>query len=348
MRIQMSHLITSIKTMKPILIFCLVMCVTFPCGAAPDVDGSSVEIPLKPLDEAMDKGGLETLNSYLDAEGKWPRITTSSLALKEGNTKHKELVDLSNQLLSLLKVHSTADQPKELSKMESEAGLLFSLSEKLWKADGYRNRAMSLLCSEMGTYECGKIVIFTKGEKMGPQRPAVLKVRDAGEMLSFFISEISEISALSDSGLKEILSKEPVAGGSWFEMIVAIDKIEIGGSTVGNRFNGIVAFRIEPLGTIVSREDLSSLTNHLGWAQVIHDSMLPELALYLKNKGSLEELRRNPTNAAKLKDVLKDQVYRFTTKPVLQGRVGIGQLAIFAEDIETPGGSLKRLFGLQK
>src|SRR6478735_7650383 len=125
--------------MKPVMIFFFGMCILGPCGAAPDLDNRIAEISLKPLVEAMDNGGLEMLNSYLDADGKWPRITTSFLAMKEENTKHHEMVLLSDKLLSLLKMRSADGRPKDLIKMESDAGLLFSLSERLWKAGGYRN-----------------------------------------------------------------------------------------------------------------------------------------------------------------------------------------------------------------
>jgi len=165
-------------------------------------------------------------------------------------------------------------------------------------------------------------------------------------MLALFVSEIPEIAQLANSGLKEKLEKEPVTGESWIEMLVSIREIELEGSTVGERFNNeIVALRGTPIGTIISHEDLCSLVFHHGWAYVIHTSMLPALAKYLRNGGSLDTLKNEPANATKFKDVMKDAMFRFSTKPVMRGKVGGDQLSSLVEDLHKPGGIWKRLFG---
>ena len=318
------------------------------CGAAADQPARKPDLPLEPLIEALDTGGLEKLNSHLDGGGKWPRITSDSLAAKEGITRQGELVALSDRLLRALRERAKAEVPVEIKALESDAGLLFSLGEKLWKADGYRNRATALLCCEFASCRCGQILILTKGGKMGPALPAVFIVRNPGDMLTLFIWGIPEIAPLAGSGLKEKLEKEPVTGNTWLEMLVALRKIELDGSTVGKLFNEEVSLRNEFLGTIISREDLSSLVMHQGWACVTHDAMLPALAMYLRNNGSLEQLRNEPTNATKFEAVMKDGVYRFSTKPVMRGLVGVGHMATFVEDLQNPDGISKRLFGADK
>jgi hypothetical protein len=271
------------------------------------------------------------------------------LAAKEGITRQGELVALSDRLLRALRERAKAEVPVEIKALESDAGLLFSLGEKLWKADGYRNRATALLCCEFASYRCGQIVILTKGQKRGPACPSVFIVRNPGDMLTLFVWGIPEIAPLAGSGLKEKLEKEPVTGNTWLEMLVALRKIELDGSTVGKRFNDeIVAFRGSAIGAIIAREDLSSLVMHQGWAYVTQDAMLPALAMYLRNNGSLEQLRNEPTNATKFEAVMKDGVYRFSTKPVMRGMVNGDHLAIFVEALQNPGGISKRLFGADK
>jgi hypothetical protein len=191
-------------------------------------------------------------------------------------------------------------------------------------------------------------VILTKGQKMGPALPAVFNVRNPGDMLTLFIWGIPEIAPLAGSGLKEKLEKEPVTGNTWLEMLVALRKIELGGSTVGKRFNEEVSLRMERLSVIVSRENLSSLVFHQGWARVIHESMLPALAMYLRNNGSLDTLRNEPVNATKFEAVMKEGVYRFSTKPVMRDFVDGDQLAGFVENLQNPDGISKRLFGADK
>lgn len=261
---------------------------------------------MEPLTKALDKGGIENLNIYLDSEGKWPRITTDSLAMRDGNARQKELVALSDRLLKLLIDRVRAEAPAELKPLESEAAQLFFLGEKLWLAGGYRNQVQALLCSQLATYRCAKIVILTKGGNLGPARPAVFNIRDSGDMLKFFISGIPEVESLSKSGLKEKLEKTPVSGKSWLKILAAVREIELDGSTVGARFNEIVAFRMQPIGSITSSEDLCSLVFHQGWARVAHDSVLPALAMYLTNSGSLEQLRKEPANAPKFEEVMKE------------------------------------------
>ena len=315
------------------------------CGFAADETARLPELPLEPLTKALDKGGLEALNSHLDGGGNWPRITTDSFAAKEGISRQEELVLLSDRLLGLLRDRAKAAAPANLKEVKDEAALLFSLGDKLWQAGGYRNLALALLCSEFASCRCGEIVILTRGEDMGPARPATFKVRNADDMLSLFVREVPEVALLANTGLKETLEKTPVTGDSWLEMLVAIGEIELNGSTVGERFYETLVFRMRPLGAIISREDLASLVIHQGWACVIHESLLPALSMYLKNKGSLEQLKIDPTNERKFEDVMKSGVFRFSTKPVLQGLVDVGRLAAFVDDLQSPGGIAKRLFG---
>jgi hypothetical protein len=318
------------------------------CVIAGDENTRSSQVSLTLLIEALDKGGIDTLNTYLDSGGKWPRITTDSFAMKERITQQKELVALSDRLIHLLRERAEAEPASDVNTLEIEALLLFSLGEKLWLADGYRNRVVALLCREFATYRCGKIVILSQGEKMGPACPPVFNVRSSGDMLSLFIWGIPEIAPLSESGLKEKLQIEPVTGESWLEMLSAIRKIDLGGLTVGEKFNDSVSLRMDLMGTIASSENLSSLIFHQGWSHVVHNSMLPALAIYIKNKGSLETLRMEPVNATKFKKVMKNEARHFSTKPVMWGKVGGDQLAGLVEDLQSQGGVAKRLFGSEK
>ena len=304
---------------------------------------------MSPLIEILENGGLEKLEHYLNDGGHWPKISTDFFAGRQGIHRQKELVALSDRLLRLIQDRAKAEAPAKIEQLESEAELLFSIGANLWKADGYRNRAIALLCSEFASYRCGQIVILTKGEKMGPPRPEVLNASKAADMLALFVRGIPEIEILADSGLKEKLEKTPVSGGSWLEMLVAIGKTELNGSTVGERFpKEIVLLRGEPIVALISKEDLCSLVFHEGWAHVIQDSMLPALAMYLKNNGSLDTLRKEPANATKFEAVMKEGVFRYTTAPVMSGRVGGDRLGSLVADLENRGGIAKRLFGPDK
>lgn len=333
--------------MKPILLSLFAIWSLFTYRAVADETARPPAVALESLTLALNKGGIENLNNYLESGGKWPRITTDSLAVSEGNARQKELVALSDRLLQLLVDRVRAEPPVDIKPLEAEATLLFSIGEKLWLAGGYRNQVLALLCSKLASYRCGKIVILTKGAMMGPARPAVFTVRDSGEMLRLFIAGIPEMESLSKSGLKEKLEKSPVVGKSWIEMHAAIRGIELDGSTVGERFNKSMAlFQMQPFSTISSREDLCSLIFHQGDAQLLHGSDLPALATYLRNNGSLEQLKNE--NATKFAEVMKDAEYRFSSMPLLRGKVGVSNLAIIVEDIQTPGRIAERLLGANK
>jgi len=332
---------------KLISLFVLWSCIS--AGVAADKFPRTAEIPVKPLIEILDNGGLEKLVGFFNNGGDWPKISTDSFAARQRIHNQKELVALSDRLLRLIQDRAKAEMPAKIEELESEAGLFFSMADGLWKADGYRNRAMAVLCSEFASYRCGQIVILTKGEKMGPSRPGVLDASKAVDLLNLFVKGIPEIEILADSGLKEKLEKAPVSGGSWLEMLVAISKTELNGSVVGERFRDqFVLFRGEPIAALISKEDLCSLVFHEGWSHVIQDSMLPALAMYLKNNGSLDTLRKEPANATKFEAVMKNAVFRFTTAPVMSGRVGGDRLGSLVADLESRGGIAKRLFGTDK
>ena len=304
-------------------------------------------VPLKPLIEAIENGGLASVHTYLDEGGKWPRITTDSFATKSKITNQRELVALSDGFFSLLRDRAIAEPSSVIESLESEAKLFFALSEKLWKADGYRNRVLSLLCSELATCRCGKIIILSRGEKMGPQRSAIFKVHNSGDMLNLFVAMIPENAELSNSGLREVLLDKPVKEETWLEIIAALRKIEIAGTAVGGKYNESVRLGVECLGTIISKENISSLVLHYGWSQLNHEKVLPALAMYLKNGGSLEMLMKEPANATKFQDIMKNGTYQFSMTPVMSSIVSGGLLAVFVEDIQSPRGITKRLFGMK-
>jgi hypothetical protein len=332
------------KTIVKSLIFISFTCLT----NAEEHSATVVALPLKPLIEAMEKNGLAGLNTYLDEDGKWPRITTDSFAVKNKIANHSELVVLSDRLVSLLRERSEAETSTKIEVLESEAKLFFSLSEKFWKADGYRNRVKSLLCSELASYRCGKIVILSGGEKIGPPRPEILKVHNSGDMLNLFVALIPENEELAISGLKEALVNKPATGETWLEVIVALRETEIAGTTVGKKFDKSVRLGINLLGAIINTENISSLVLHYGWSQLRHEAVLPALAMYLKNGGSLQMLMKEPANATKFDEIMKNKIYQFSTKPVMSGRIDGGLLGVFVEDIQIPKGTTKRLFGTKK
>ncbi len=333
--------------MKPVLNSLIFLSFTF-FAVAEEQSASAVVSPLKPLIEAIEKGGLAGVNSYLEAGGKWPRITTDSFATKNKIINQKELVALSDRLVSLLRDRSEAEPSSEIEVLESEAKLLFALSEKFWKADGYRNRVLSLICCDLASHRCGKIVVVSRGEKLGPQRPDVFKVPNAVDMLSLFVAMIPENTDLSESGLDKLLVDTPARGNTWLEIIAAIRKIELEETTVGKKFNEAVSLRFDFLGKIISREDLSSLIFHYGSVQVMHESLLPALAMYLKNGGSLEILLKEPANETKFREVMKNGVYRFSITPVMSGVVDGDQIAGLVETIQSPERLSQRLFGIKK
>jgi hypothetical protein len=317
-------------------------------ATAEEQSASADALQLKPLVEALDKGGLVNLNSYLDEGGKWPRITTDSFATKNKITNQKELVALSDHLVGLLRDRVEAKPSSEIKALESEAKLLFALSEKLWKADGYRNRIVSLLCCDLASHRCGNIIIVSRGEKVGPQRPDVFKVRNSVDMLNLFIAMIPEHKDLSGSGFDKVLVDTPVKGETWLEMIAALRKIELGESTVGKKFNETVALPFSFLGTNLSKENIGALVFDYGWEQVMYESMLPALAMYLKNGGSLDILLKEPTNAKKFEDIMKNGIYRFSLRPVMSGIVDGDQVAGLVETVQNPERLSQRLFGIKK
>ena len=337
----------SLTKMKPIIKSLIFFSFSI-FATAEELSASSDAVPLKPLIEALDKGGLASVSSYLDDGGKWPRITTDSFATKNKITNQKELVALSDRLVSLLRDRAGTELSSEIESLESEAKLFFDLGEKLWKAGGYRNLVVSLLCIDLAAHRCGKIVIVSRGEKRGPQRPEIFKVLSSVDMLNLFIAMIPEHAALSDSGLGQLLVDKPVTGETWLEMIAELRKIELSGSTLGKKFDDAVALRINFLGTIISKENVSALVFHYGSVQVMHESMLPALAMYLKNGGSLEILLREPANAAKFREVMKNRVYQFSSTPVMSGVVDGDQIAGFVETIQSSKRVSDRLFGIQK
>ena len=190
--------------MKPIYKLLILLTLTL-FAAAEEKSASADAVPLTPLIEAMDKGGLVNLDNYLDNNGKWPRISTDSFALKNKITNQKELVVLSNRLIKLLRARADAELPSEIEALDSEAKLFFALGEKFWKADGYRNLVSSLMCIELGSHRCGKIVLVSRGEKMGPNRPEVFKALNPGDMLKLFIAMIPENDAFSKAELSQKL-----------------------------------------------------------------------------------------------------------------------------------------------
>ena len=97
----------------------------------------------------------------------------------------------------------------------------------------------------------------------------------------------------------------------------------------------------------ISKENISSLVLHYGWSQLNHEEVLPALAMYLKNGGSLEMLMKEPANATKFEDIMKNGTYQFSMTPVMSGIVSGGVLAVFVEDIQSPQGITKRLFGMK-
>lgn len=317
-------------------------------ATAEEQSASVDEVPLKPLVEALDKGGLANLNSYLDEGGKWPRITTDSYATKNKITSQKELVALTDRLVGLLRDRAKAEPSSEIEALESEAKLFFALGEKLWKADGYRNRVVSLLFCDLASHRSGKIVVVSRGEKLGPQRPDVFKVPKSVDMLNLFVTMIPEHTDLSESGLDKLLVDTPVKGETWLEMIAALRKIELEGSTVSKRFEDAVALRANFLGKIISREDLSSVVIHYGSLQMMHESMLPALAMYLKNGGSLEILLKEPANATKFEEIMKNGIYRFSMIPLMSGNINGSSLAVLVETIQSPERLSQRLFGIKK
>ncbi len=296
----------------------------------------------------MDKGGLPSLNTYLDEGGKWPRITTDSFATKNKITNQKELVALSDRIVSLLRDRAESEPSLKIETLESEAKLLFALSEKFWKADGYRNRVASLLCSELASLRCGKIVILSRGEKIGPPRSEIFKVRNSGDMLDLFVTLIPENADLSDSGLSEAILAKPVKEETWLEIIAALRKIELSGTTVGKKYDEPVRLGVAILGGIISKEDNSALVLHYGWSQLNNEKVLPALAMYLKNGGSLETLIKEPANATKFEDVMKNGTFQFSMTPVMSGLIDGDLVALFAEDIQSPKRVTKRLFGIKK
>jgi hypothetical protein len=305
-------------------------------------------VSLKPLIQAMEKGGLASVNSYLDDGGKWPRITTDSFAIRNNITNQEKLVDLSNRLVSLIKERSEAETSLEIGVLESDAKLLFSLSEKLWKSGGYRNRVASLLCGELANFRCGKITILTRGEKIGPKRSNTFKIHNSEDMLNLFITMIPENSDLSNYGLSKVLTTNPVKEETWLEIIAALRKIELTGTTVGEKFDESVVLGVKCLGLIISTENISSLVLNYGWSQINHEKVLPALAMYLKNGGSLETLMKEPTNATKFEDVMKNGTFQFSMTPVMSGIVGVSNVSLFVEDIQSPQEITRRLFGIQK
>lgn len=333
--------------MKPIIKSIIFLSLTF-FAAAEEQSASADAVPLKPLIEAMDQGGLANVNSYLDEGGKWPRITTDSFATKNKITNQKELVNLSDRLVGLLRDRAEAEPSSEIEALESEVKLFFALGEKLWKADGYRNRVVSLLCCDLASHRCGKMVIVSRGEKLVPQRPDVFKVPKSVDMLNLFLAMIPEHTDLSESGLDKLLVDTPVTGDTWLEMIAALRNIELGGSTVAKKFEDAAALRANFLGKIVPKEDLSSLVFQYGSMQMMHESMLPALAMYLKNGGSLKILLKEPANATKYEEIMKNGIYRFSMTPLMSGNVNGSSLAIFVETIQSPERLSQRLFGIKK
>lgn len=320
-------------------------CISF--ASAKEESSNTNPVPLKPLIEAMEKGGLASVNTYLDEGGKWPRITTDSFALENKIFNHKELSELSEKIIRMIRDRAETEPSLEIKVLESEAELFFSLSEKLWKAGGYRNRVVSLLCGEIASHRCGKIVVLSNGKKMGPSRPKILKINDSVDMLDLFITMLPENAGLSDSGLSELLQDKPIKKDTWLEIIAALRKIEIAGTTVGGKFDKSVTLGVEHLGVIDRNENINSLVLHYGWSQLRHEEILPALAMYLKNGGSLEMLMKEPANETKFKEVMGNEAYQFSMTPVMSGRINGDQVAVFVEDIQSPRRFSERLFGLR-
>jgi hypothetical protein len=305
-------------------------------------------VPLKPLTEAMEKGGLARVNFYLDEGGKWPCITTDSLALKNKIQNQKELVALSDRLTSLIRERVEAEPSSEIAVLESEAKMYFSLGRKLRKADGYRNIVVSLLCNELAAHRCGKIIILSHGEKLGPKCPEIFKDRNSDRMLNLFIALIPEHSALSNSGLGELLVEKRVTGDTWLEMIVALREIEIQGSTVGEKYNETVVLPFTTLMQNFSNENISAVVFDYGWEKIMHESVIPALAMYLKNGGSLDTLLKETANATKYREIMKNGTFSFSLSPVMTGHVDASPLAVFVKSIQSTKELSKRLFGEQK
>lgn len=291
--------------------------------------------------------GLKEVNLYLDHGGVWPRITTDSFAAKHNISNQKDLALLSEHLLRILHATAEAKSPDNLDALEGEATLLFALAEKLWKADGYRNKATALLCCEFASLRCAKMVILSNGERMGPALPPLFRVRSSNDMLILFTSLMEENASLAESGMGAKLATELIAGDTWIEMLANLRKIQLNESTVGTLFNELVSLQMDPIGSIVSGDDVSALVFHYGWAQVMHESMLPALALYLKRGGSIDVLISEPANATKFVEVMKDGAYKYSIKPVMSGKVKGGQLAGLADSVRRPDGVLIRLFGVK-
>ena len=333
--------------MKTFLKSLLFLSCTF-FAVAEEQPASADTVPLKPLIEAMEKGGLASLSAYLNGGGKWPRITTDSFAIRNKISNQKELVDLSDRLVSLLRDRAGAESSADIKILESEAKLLFALSEKFWKADGYKNRVASLLCSELASLRCGKIVILSSGENMGPKRSEIFKIHNSADMLKLFVTMIPENDDLSNSGLSEALAANPVNEETWLEIIAALRKIELDETTVGEKFDESVKLGVACLGMIISKENISSLVLHYGWSQLNHEEVLPALAMYLKNGGSLETLMKEPANATKFRAVMKNGTFQFSMTPVMSGIIDGDLVSLYVESIQSPQEITRRLFGIQK
>jgi hypothetical protein len=166
-------------------------------------------------------------------------------------------------------------------------------------------------------------------------------------MLNLFVAMIPENAELSNFGLSKVLLDNPVKEDTWLEVIGSLRKIEIAGTTVGEKFNESVRLGVAFLGKIISDENISSLVLHYGWSQLNHEKLLPALAMYLKNGGSLETLMKEPANAKKFREIMKNGVYQFSMVPVMSGIVSGSSVAVFVEDIQSPQGITKRLFGMK-
>ena len=91
----------------------------------------------------------------------------------------------------------------------------------------------------------------------------------------------------------------------------------------------------------VSKDDIHSMIDQ-------DNSSYDDLAIYLKNGGSIEILLKEPANAKKFREVMKNEVYRFSLTPVMSGIVDGGQIAGLVESIQSSRRVSERLFGIQK
>lgn len=298
---------------------------------------------LAPLRDAITRGGLEGLAAHLEGSGKWPRITTDSRAEREGIVTQKDLVDLCHQVVGLLKIRVAAAPSEVVGDLEAEVRTLFSLADQFWRADGYRNRVVALVCDELATYRLAKLVILTRGANTGPKRPETLTAKSPTDLRQLLIDTIPESADAAKTGLQQKLAAWQTKETEWIGMQMEMGEIEIEGTTVLQRHHPLVTFRLVELGVIVDNEDVSSLVSHYGFAQGLYEGTLMALANFLRNGGDLKELREHRVDSKTYQTVMKGNAARFNRMPALASKVDEDDLMVLARVCED-GASVSKRF----